>query len=64
MAKLPASRWVERALTLLALAAIWPWLLDWPHPFWRGLAWTMLAAMALLFVLNVIRLWRMGHPES
>ncbi len=56
--------WIERILTLTALASLWPWLLGWRHPAWRILMGVMLAVMAALLVVNITRLWRMGHPKS
>ena len=57
-------RWIEGVLTLLAVLSLWPWVLGWPHPAWRILMYVMLAVMAVLFLLNVVRLWRMGHGRA
>jgi hypothetical protein len=57
------SHWWEGVAIVLALVSIWPYFLGWPHPFWRVFAWTMLGLMAVVFVMRVRRVWRMGHPR-
>ena len=54
----------ERLAILVAVASLWPWILKWPHPFWRVLLYVMLGVMGVLVVVNVRRIWRMGHPSS
>ena len=63
MTRAVARLWVERTLTVLAIASLWPWIMGWPHPVWRILMFVMLAAMVVLFLINCIRLWRLGHPK-
>lgn len=53
----------------MALLSLWPWLLArkypfWQRPFWRYPMYVMGAEMVVLFILNVRRLWRMGHPAE
>ena len=64
MSEAPFGRWWERGAALVAIASFWPWILGWPHPVWRMLMYGMLAVMAILLVVNVRRLWRMGHPPE
>ena len=56
-------KWVERVAILLALLSLWPWVLGWPHPGWRIVMYAMLGLMGLLFVVNFVRLWRLGHRK-
>ena len=58
-----ARRLTEGFLTFLAILSLWPWILGWPHPGWRIFMYAMLGAMALLFVANAVRLWRMRHSR-
>ena len=64
MPERPFGHWWERLAILVALLSLWPWLLGWKHPAWQVLMYAMLGVMAVLFVVNVRRLWRMGHPPE
>ena len=55
--------WVEWLAIIVAILSLWPWILGWPNPVWSILMYCMLALMAVLAVVNVRRLWRMGHPR-
>ena len=69
MGERPFQRWWEVLAILLALLSLWPWLLAgkypfWQHPLWRYPMYVMGAVMLVLFIVNVRRLWRMGHPPE
>ncbi len=64
MARSRAWRWIEAAVILLAVLSLWPWIFGWKHPGWRVFTYAMLGAMAALFIVNAVRLWRLGHPKS
>ena len=61
MAQRASGLWFERLLFLLALVSIWPSLIGWTHPLWKVLMYVMLGVMGVLLVVNIRRLWRMGH---
>lgn len=64
MSRIIARRWWEKLAVLLAIASLWPVVLDWKHPFWRIAMYVMLGVMGVLFLANVVRLWRLGHPSA
>ena len=63
MSRSAGARWWEKLSVLLAVASLWPWILGWKHPFWKIAMYVMLGVMAVLFLVNVVRLWRLGHPS-
>ena len=56
--------WFETLVILVALGSLWPVLLGWEDPAWRTFMYVMLAVMALLFLVNVVRMWRLGHRPT
>ena len=62
MSPTPARRWIEALATVLAVLSLWPWILGWTHPLWKVFMYFMLAVMLALFIANIRRLWRLGHP--
>ncbi len=64
MAKGSGWLWAERGAIIAAILSLWPCILRWPNPVWSILMYCMLGVMVVLFVINVRRLWRMGHPQT